>query len=88
MEVIKVVERGEQGIKGDPGTEFGEPFEFHYIQATPASVWVVTHNMNGYPNVTVIDSGGSQVEGELVYNSVNQLTLTFTGAFSGNAYLS
>jgi hypothetical protein len=38
--------------------------------------------------ITVKDSGGSIVEGKITYTSVNSLRITFTGAFSGNAYLS
>lgn len=59
-----------------------------YIQGTPAAVWDIDHNLDWYPNVTIIDSGGSTVEGELVHLSANALRLTFSGAFSGTAYLS
>jgi hypothetical protein len=51
---------------------------YYHTQGTSSAVWVITHNLGWYPNVTVQDSGGSIVEGEI----------TFTGAFSGKAYLS
>ena len=57
-------------------------------QSTPSATWVVVHNMGIYPNVIVEDSGGSTVEGEVVFNTANQITLTFSAAFSGTAYLS
>ena len=44
--------------------------------------------MGFYPAVTVIDSGGSQVEGELSYPSINEVVSTFSAAFGGKAYLS
>lgn len=61
---------------------------YTHVQATPAAVWTITHNLGWYPNVTVIDSGGSVVEGEIAYLSNVQVRLTFSGAFSGTAYLS
>jgi len=61
---------------------------YRHVQATPASTWVITHNLNSYPNVTVEDSGGSTIEGEIVWNDANQVTLTFSAAFAGVAYLS
>ena len=59
--------------------------EYVHVQSVPASVWVVEHNMEGYPSVTVIDSGNSQVEGDVIFNSENQVTLQFTSAFAGTA---
>jgi hypothetical protein len=61
---------------------------YHHTQGTSSATWVITHNLGWKPNVTVQDSGGSIVEGEIAYTSLNSLTVTFTGAFSGNAYLS
>lgn len=61
---------------------------YHHTQGTSSATWTINHNLGWYPNVTIQDSGGSIVEGEITYTSVNSLTVTFTGAFSGNAYLS
>lgn len=51
-----------------------------------ASSVVVNHNLNKRPSVTVINSAGDEVEGDIVYNSLNQLTLTFSGSFVGTVY--
>lgn len=64
------------------------PIAYHFTQLVPASTWVIQHNLNFYPNVTVVDSANTNVEGEIRYTDSNNLTLTFTSAFSGNAYLS
>jgi hypothetical protein len=64
------------------------PQAFTHIQGSPASTWVINHNLGFYPNAVVIDSGGAQVEGDPVYTSLNQMQLVFSGAFSGVAYLS
>jgi len=61
---------------------------FHYTQNTPSASWVITHNLGFVPNVTVQDSAGNIVEGEIAYTNTKQLTITFSSAFSGNAYLS
>lgn len=60
---------------------------FEYAQMTASSTWVIEHNLGKHPSVTVIDSGGDEVEGHLVYDSDDQLTLIFSAAFSGTAYL-
>ena len=61
---------------------------FHYTQNIPSNTWTIVHNLNFYPNITVVDSGGSQIEGEVNYLDSNSLVLTFSSAFSGYAYLS
>ena len=65
---------------------------FTHTQSSASATWTITHNLNKFPSVTVIDSGDSVVQGEILYNSANQLTLTFyaggvASAFSGKAYL-
>jgi hypothetical protein len=65
----------------------GSDAYFPYSQVAPSATWVVTHNLNKRPSVTVVDSGGNVVEGDVFHNSANQLTISFTVAFSGTAYL-
>lgn len=65
---------------------------FTYTKANPADTWVITHSLNSYPSVTVVDTGGSVVRGEVVYNTINKLTITFFSnssaiAVDGKAYL-
>lgn len=59
---------------------------FVYNQATSADVWEIAHNLDKYPAVTVVDSGGSVVIGEVVYIDKNNIRITFASAFSGKAY--
>lgn len=56
-------------------------------QATSSTTWVINHNLGKYPSITVIDSGGSEVKGEVEYVDTNNVTLTFSAAFSGKAFL-
>lgn len=60
---------------------------YRYIQGAPQAVWHVTHPLHRYPAVTVVDSAGSVVEGDLSYVSPTELTISFTAGFSGEAYL-
>lgn len=61
---------------------------FNHQQGVSRSTWTINHNLNFYPNVTVVDSAGTIVEGEITYTNKNSLVLNFQSAFSGNAYLS
>lgn len=75
------------GPQGPPGPA-GSGSAYTHNQGSPSATWVIVHNLGVRPNVTVEDSAGTTVEGEIEHNSENQLTLTFSGAFSGIAYLS
>lgn len=56
----------------------------NYIQNfTVASTVTVTHNLNKYPTIAVIDSANDEVIGNVEYTSLNSLVLTFSAAFSG-----
>ena len=59
---------------------------FVHDQGIPASQWVITHNLGKKTAVTVVDSADQVVIGQVKYNSNNQVTLDFQGAFSGKAY--
>lgn len=61
---------------------------FVFNQTDVASdTWVITHNLNKYPSVTVLDSSKNEVVGEVTYTNENQLTIKFSGAFKGSATL-
>jgi hypothetical protein len=55
-----------------------------YTQAFSVARTVsVTHDLGKYPAVTVIDSAGDEVEGDVAYAGVNSLTVRFSAPFSG-----
>ena len=60
---------------------------FVFDQNEALDTWVIVHNLNKYPAVSVIDSSGSEVIGEVSYDNINQVTITFKGAFKGKATL-
>lgn len=87
-ETIEIGLVGPQGIPGPQGEAADASFQYIHDQIAASTTWVIVHNLNGFPNVSVVDSAGTNVEGEIHYDSANQLTVSFTVAFSGKAYLS
>ena len=58
-----------------------------YNQMSASAEWTITHNLDKYPSVTVVDSAGNAIMGELRYISANSLVVSFSAPFSGKAYL-
>lgn len=63
-------------------------WRYEHEQMTPASIWTVTHNLGGFPSVTVVDSTGREVVGGTEYLDSNTVRLLFSAPFSGHAYFS
>jgi hypothetical protein len=61
---------------------------YTHTQSTASSTWTITHNLGFSPAVSVVDSGGNHVIGDVNYVSVNVLTISFSAPFGGSAYLS
>jgi hypothetical protein len=59
---------------------------FEFEQLTALDTWVVVHNLGKMPSVTVVDSSGEMVIGDVTHNNLNQLTITFSSGFAGKAY--
>lgn len=66
----------------------GDGADKNYVhnQSETSDEWTINHNLNKYCSVTVVDDNNDVVIGEIHYNSMNQVTLTFTASFSGKAY--
>ena len=60
---------------------------FIFTQAVAATVWNVNHNLGKFPSITVIDTANTVVTGEYTYIDNSNVTLTFSAAFAGKAYL-
>lgn len=58
-----------------------------YDQIISSKIWVVNHTLNKFPSVSVVDSGGSLVMGDITYINTSQLKISFNYEFSGKAYL-
>jgi len=62
-------------------------FKHIHVQAVAATEWNIIHDLNCYPSVTVVDATKTEVIGDVSYTDLNSLTIRFTAAFSGEAYL-
>ncbi len=60
---------------------------YTFAQNEAASTWIITHPLKKMPAVTVVDSAGNVVMGEITYIDENTVQVKFNGAFSGKAYL-
>lgn len=60
---------------------------FVFRQDEAKDVWMIVHNLHKRPSVSVVDSGDNIVYGEVEYVSDDELTITFSAAFSGKVYL-
>jgi hypothetical protein len=57
-----------------------------HVQSTPSATWAIAHNLGKRPCVAVVDSAGTEVEGDVQHVDDNSLTIGFSAAFSGEAY--
>lgn len=82
--VLTVVADGQQG----PAGAAGSTWTFVHAQLVPAVEWRIVHNLNGHPSVSVVDSAGGLVFGDVVYLSPTEILIRFSAALGGHAYLS
>jgi len=60
----------------------------YYIeQVAPVSLLVINHSLNKNPSVTVTDSLGVEIFGDVVHVSVNQVQVEFSEAITFNVYV-
>jgi len=72
----------------DPTGRFSQFTLRHtYTQGSASALWNITHNLGGYPSVTVVNSTGTVVVGTVTYISTSEIQIEFTAPFSGTAYL-
>lgn len=74
---------GPQGPQGIPGQAVNT---FSHVQSNAASDWVINHNLGKYVTVTVIVDD-YDVDADIYYNSLNQVTIHFGSPQIGRAEL-
>jgi len=60
---------------------------YTHIQSEISTEWIINHNLNFYPNVTVLDNSSRVLETDLVYLNNNTVKIVMNSASSGTAYL-
>jgi len=58
-----------------------------FNQAVASATWTVQHNLNKFPSCTMVLGTGQQGYGDVTFIDENNLTITFSGAVSGKAYI-
>lgn len=76
---------GPAGPEGPPG---GGVDSYRHVQSSGSTTWVINHGLSFRPNVSVVDSTGQEIIPEISYTSPTVVTLTFSAAVGGEAYLS
>ena len=56
-------------------------------QIQSSDSWIVQHNLNKYPAVSVVDTGKNEIVGDIKHIDKNSLIINFSHAFSGMAFL-
>ncbi len=61
----------------------------NYVHDQPVAsiTWTVQHNLDKFPSCTMVLSTGQQGYGDVTFIDENNLTITFSGAVSGKAYI-
>lgn len=87
VQIVSPQERQSLRYDSETTTWKNKTVEYIHTQGTASSTWTIAHNLGKYPSVMVVDSAGSVVIGDVVYSSINQIIVYFSGTFSGKAYL-
>ena len=58
-----------------------------HLQGVSSATWSISHSLAKKVSVMVVDSAKRVVVGQVDYVDDNNITITFNGAFSGEAYL-
>lgn len=61
---------------------------YTHTQASASSTWTINHGLGYRPSVTIFDNTATEVEGAITHNDENNVTLEFSVAITGTAYLS
>ena len=56
-------------------------------QGITSDTWIIEHNLNKFPSVTLVDSAGTQFQGRVEYIDENVCKVTMNGATKGKAFL-
>ena len=65
---------------------FGHQYN-HIHHASGGKNMEVEHDLGSYPSVTVVDSSGRYVIGDVQYLDENTIEVSFSASFAGKAYL-
>lgn len=60
---------------------------YRHVQSIAATTWTINHSLGFQPNVAVVDSLGQEIVPAVIHTSSSIITLSFSAAVAGEAYL-
>ena len=69
----------------DPNS--GGDKNFVFTQNVSSATWTIQHNLNKFPSVTSVNINNIEMYGDIEFIDLNNLTITFSAAFSGKAFI-
>ena len=75
------------GPQGAPGHDGANGNAFEWTQSSPSASWVINHNLNKYPCVTVADDTMHVVFPDVQYSDLNNVAVVFPAPATGSAHL-
>lgn len=80
-----LVAAAQQGPGGPPGPS-SPATSYVHDQSSADVLWIINHNLGVQPAIiTVMTPGGSEIEGDVLHISVNQLRISFAAPQNGRA---
>lgn len=76
-----------QFISAEEKEQITKPRSYIHNQLSSSDTWNICHNLDKFPSVSIVDSAGTLVIGEVRYVDSNNVILTFNNGFAGIAYL-
>lgn len=58
-----------------------------HTQTLASSTWTISHNLDKYPSVVIVDNDDVVVYGKTTYQDKNTVIINFAAAFTGKAFL-
>lgn len=69
--------QGIQGISGNAG--------YLHVQSTPATTWIINHNLGHYPSIELMTVGGVRFDASITHTSPNQAIVYLAVEYVGIA---
>jgi hypothetical protein len=82
-EPVRLITASTQGPPGPPGTKI----TYVHDQSSASTLWIITHNLDCYPSVMVVDSTKREVLVGIQYIDENVIHVSSDYAFAGQAFL-
>lgn len=84
---VTQVTQGLTGPSGGGTTPGTGDSNYVHNQSVASATWTINHGLGKFPAVSVVDSAGDQIEGDVRYINVNQVVITFSAMFTGRAFI-